>query len=92
MSKDEEIIYNFSKELHEKHGVTDATYKAVFDRFGERGAMDLIAVNGYYTLISMVLIVVITIDRGVIERIDRKVHRWRSSITSFGASHTKVDQ
>ena len=55
MSKDEEIVYNFSKELHETHGVTDATYKAVLDRFGERGAMDLIAVNGYYTLISMVL-------------------------------------
>jgi 4-carboxymuconolactone decarboxylase len=55
MSKDEEIVYNFSKELHETHGVTDATYKAAFDRFGERGVMDLIAVNGYYTLISMVL-------------------------------------
>ena len=55
MSKDQEIIYNFSKELHETHGVSDANYKAVFDRFGERGVMDLIAVNGYYTLISMVL-------------------------------------
>jgi 4-carboxymuconolactone decarboxylase len=55
MSKDEEIVYIFSKELHETHGVTDATYKAMFDRFGERGVMDLIAVNGYYTLISMVL-------------------------------------
>jgi len=55
MSADEQIVYNFSKELHEKHEVTDATYKAMFDRFGERGAMDLIAVNGYYTLISMVL-------------------------------------
>ena len=55
MSKDEEIVYTFSKELHETHGVTDATYKAMFDRLGERGVMDLIAVNGYYTLISMVL-------------------------------------
>jgi 4-carboxymuconolactone decarboxylase len=55
MSKDQEIIYNFSKELHETHGVSDANYKAVHDRFGERGVMDLIAVNGYYTLISMVL-------------------------------------
>lgn len=55
MSRDEEIVYNFSKELHETHGVSDATYKAVFDKFGERGVMDLIAVNGYYTLISMVL-------------------------------------
>ena len=34
MSKDQEIIYNFSKELHETHGVSDANYKAVFDRFG----------------------------------------------------------
>ncbi|MGH9810727.1 MAG: carboxymuconolactone decarboxylase family protein [Terriglobia bacterium] len=55
MSADEAIIYNFSSELHQTHGVTDATYKAVHDRFGERGVMDLIAVNGYYTLISMVL-------------------------------------
>jgi 4-carboxymuconolactone decarboxylase len=55
MSADEQVIYNFSKELHETHGVTDATYKAMLDKFGERGVMDLIAVNGYYTLISMVL-------------------------------------
>jgi len=55
LSKDEEIVYNFSTELHQTHGVTDATYKAVLDRFAERGVMDLIAVNGYYTLISMVL-------------------------------------
>jgi hypothetical protein len=33
-------------------------------------------------------VVVITIDRGVIERIDRKVHRWRARITSFGATST----
>jgi len=55
MSKDQEIVYNFSKELHETHGVSDANYQAVLDRFGEQGVMDLIAVNGYYTLISMVL-------------------------------------
>jgi 4-carboxymuconolactone decarboxylase len=55
LSDDETIVYNFSSELHQTHGVTDATYKAAFNRFGERGIMDLIAVNGYYTLISMVL-------------------------------------
>lgn len=55
MSPDEAIVYNFSRELHEKHGVSDATFKAAFDRFGERGVMDLIAVNGYYGLISMTL-------------------------------------
>ena len=37
------------------HGVSDATYQRALDRFGERGVMDLIAVNGYYGLVSMVL-------------------------------------
>jgi len=55
MSDDEAAIYNFSQELHTTHAVSDATYKAVVDRFGEQGVMDLIAVNGYYVLVSMVL-------------------------------------
>ena len=55
MDADETIIYHFSHELHTTHQVSDATYKAVVDRFGEQGAVDLIAVNGYYTLVAMVL-------------------------------------
>lgn len=55
MSRDEAIVYNFSRELHQTHGVSDANFKAAFDRFGERGVMDLIAVNGYYGLVSMTL-------------------------------------
>jgi len=55
MDADETIIYDFSTELHRTHGVSDATYKRVLDRFGERGVMDLIAVNGYYVLVSMTL-------------------------------------
>ena len=55
MSDEETAIYNFSHELHTRHEVSDATYKAVVDRFGEQGAVDLIAVNGYYTMVSMIL-------------------------------------
>ena len=55
MSAEEEAVYNFSHELHTQKQVSDASYKAVADRFGEQGVMDLIAVNGYYTLIAMVL-------------------------------------
>lgn len=55
MSADEEIIYNFSHELHTQHQVSDASFKAMQDRFGDQGVMDLIAVNGYYTLVAMVL-------------------------------------
>lgn len=55
MSEDEAIVHDFSRELHETHGVSDAMYKRAFDRFGESGVMDLIAVNGYYVLVSMTL-------------------------------------
>jgi 4-carboxymuconolactone decarboxylase len=55
MDRDETIVYDFSRELHETQGVSDATYQAAVDRFGERGVMDLIAVNGFYVLVSMAL-------------------------------------
>ena len=55
MDADETIVYNFSRELHENQGVSDATFKAVRERFGERGVVDLIAVNGFYGLVSMAL-------------------------------------
>ena len=55
MSEDEAVVYDFSRELHETHGVSDATYQRAVDRFGEQGVVDLIAVNGYYVLVSMTL-------------------------------------
>ena len=55
MQADESVIYDFSTEMHRTHQVSDATYKAAIDHFGERGVMDLIAVNGYYVLVSMTL-------------------------------------
>lgn len=55
MDPDETAIYNFSHELHNTHQVSDANYKAVVDKFGEQGAVDLIAVNGYYVLVAMAL-------------------------------------
>ena len=55
MSGDEAIVHDFSRELHETQSVSDATYKAALDRFGERGVVDLIAVNGFYVLVSMCL-------------------------------------
>jgi len=55
MSGDEAIVHDFSRELHETQGVSDATYRAALARFGERGVVDLIAVNGFYVLVSMCL-------------------------------------
>lgn len=53
MKEDERIVYDFSNELHERHGVGDATYQRAVDAFGEQGVADLIAVNGYYVLVAM---------------------------------------
>lgn len=55
MTKEESAIYDFSKELHEQKQVTDAAFNAVKELFGERGAIELVGVCGYYTLVSMVL-------------------------------------
>jgi NitT/TauT family transport system permease protein len=41
--------------------------------------------NGLMGWGLIVLVIVITFDRGIIERIDRRVHRWRDRIVSFGA-------
>jgi len=55
MQEDEAALYDFCKELHEKKSVSDATFQAALDKFGERGVIDLIGVSGYYSLVSMVL-------------------------------------
>jgi len=55
MDADETIVYNFSRELQEAQGASDATYQAALARFGERGVVDLISVNGFYVLVSMCL-------------------------------------
>lgn len=55
MDADETLVYEFSRELHEKQGVSDALYARAVARFGERGTVDLITVNGFYVLVSMCL-------------------------------------
>lgn len=55
MQIDEAAIYDFASELLETKEVSDATFKAVAGRFGEKGVVDLICTLGYYTLVSMTL-------------------------------------
>ena len=55
LGPEETIVYNFCHELLETGQVSDTNYKAVVDKFGERGAVDLIGVTGYYSLVAMVL-------------------------------------
>jgi 4-carboxymuconolactone decarboxylase len=53
MKPDEQVVYDFTTELHKHKGVSDATYKRAVAAFGEQGVADLIAVNGYYVLVAM---------------------------------------
>ena len=55
MQDDEAAIYAFCTELLEATQVSDAAFRAVADRFGEQGVIDLIGALGYYSLVSMVL-------------------------------------
>ena len=55
MSDQESLVYEFSSELLNHHGVSDATYQAAIDSLGEQGVIDLVSILGYFTLISMVL-------------------------------------
>jgi 4-carboxymuconolactone decarboxylase len=55
MAEDEEVAYDFCMELHRNHSVSDATYGRALSKFGEQGIIDMIGLNGYYTLIAMVL-------------------------------------
>ena len=55
MQADEEAVYNFGDELLRTREVSDAAFKAVVDKFGERGAVDLTGVMGYYCFVSMML-------------------------------------
>ena len=55
MQGDEATVYDFCKEIHDNKAVSDATYNATVEKFGERGVMDLIGLTGYYTMLAMVL-------------------------------------
>ncbi len=53
MSGDEEIVYDFSTELHRNKRVSDATFERAEKRFGKKGVVDLTGINAYYTLLAM---------------------------------------
>lgn len=51
----EEAIYDYCRELHEEHFVSDHTYQRVLDRFGVVGVIELTALIGYYVMVAMTL-------------------------------------
>ncbi|MFI4973550.1 MAG: carboxymuconolactone decarboxylase family protein [Caulobacterales bacterium] len=55
MSEDESVVFEFCTQLRRDRNVGDATFQAAVEAFGEQGVIDLIAVCGYYDIVSMTL-------------------------------------
>ncbi|WP_343741791.1 carboxymuconolactone decarboxylase family protein [Herbaspirillum huttiense] len=53
LSEDEQIVYDFSLELHRNKRVSDPTFARAEKRFGKKGVVDLTGINAYYTLLAM---------------------------------------
>ncbi|MGJ9417123.1 carboxymuconolactone decarboxylase family protein [Massilia sp. CMS3.1] len=55
MLVDESVVHDFCIELHQNKEVSDRTYADAVALFGEQGVVDLMGLNGYYTLLAMVM-------------------------------------
>jgi 4-carboxymuconolactone decarboxylase len=53
LAEDEQIVYDFSIELHRNKRVSDQTYERAEKRFGKKGIVDLTGIIGYYTFLAM---------------------------------------
>ena len=55
LSEDEKAVYQFSKELHATGRAGEQSFREIEKRYGLDGALELIALNGYYSMMAMVL-------------------------------------
>jgi len=55
MDNEETLIHDFTTELLQQHGASEATYRQAVDRFGEAGVVELTSLIGYFVMVSMVL-------------------------------------
>lgn len=55
MTPDEAMVYDFCTELHRTHFVGDDTFRKAKEMLGEQQVVDLVAVSGTYTVVSMLL-------------------------------------
>ena len=55
MSADEALVYQACGQAHRTGRLEDGTFGALRDRYGLDGVLDLLALNGYYSAMAMVL-------------------------------------
>ena len=49
------LSWCIANELHQSHELSEETYAAAVSKFGETGVTELIALSGFYTMVSMTL-------------------------------------
>ena len=54
-AEDEALVYEFTRELNIKRGVSDELYERAILILGKDGTVDLVGILGYYALISMTI-------------------------------------
>jgi 4-carboxymuconolactone decarboxylase len=52
---DEQVVFDFSRQLLVDKGVSDPTWELASQQLGEQGVVDLMGIVGYYTMLSVVM-------------------------------------
>ena len=52
---EDQLVYDLCQTMHQKHALPRDLFDAGVEAFGDRGVAELMAVIGYYTLVSMTL-------------------------------------
>ncbi len=55
LSGDEELLVRYTTELLRNRKITDATFNAVKDKWGEKGVVDVTTLIGHYLLVAQIL-------------------------------------
>lgn len=56
LKNDEAALYDLAMEIYRTKAVSDNTYETAIAHFGERGVVELVALMGYYNMVSMMVI------------------------------------
>ena len=55
LAADEQVTFDFVRELLATHGISDLTYRSAIDRWGERGVVELTTLVGYFAMVSWLM-------------------------------------
>lgn len=55
LTSDQQLVYDFAREVHRDGTPSDATFAALRERFGLEVVLDFVGLAGYYSLLAMVI-------------------------------------